>query len=82
MFKDFLWQCRTVTLRRANPQVMFVVRPPELLTLINAKKNLPKKSVLVYPDPPLGTRELDVLDGVGPSVECMSEWMRRDRDEE
>ena len=82
VFKDFLWQCRTVTLRRANPQVMFVVRPPELLTLINAKKNLPKKSVLVYPDPPLGTRELDVLDGVGPSVECMSEWMRRDRDEE
>ena len=57
-------------------------RPPELLTLINAKRNLPEKSVLVYPDPPLGTRELDVLDGVGPSVESMSEWMRRDRDEE
>ena len=75
VFKDFLWQCRTATLRRANPEVMFIARPPELLTLVNAKKNLREKSVLVYPDPPLGARELDVLDGIGPTVESMSEWM-------
>ena len=75
VFKDFLWQCRTAALRHAHPNVMFVARPPELLTLVNVKTNSPGKSVLVYPDPPLGSRELSVLDGIGPPVESLSQWM-------
>jgi hypothetical protein len=75
VFKDFLWQCRTAALRHAHPDVMFVARPPELLTLVNVKTNSPDKSVLVYPDPPLGSRELSVLDGIGPPVESLSQWM-------
>ena len=75
VFKDFLWQCRTATLRRTYPNVMFVARPPELLTLVNVMKNSPNKSVLVYPDPPLGLRELSVLADIGPPVVSLSEWM-------
>ena len=54
---------------------MFVARPPELLTLVNVKTSSPDKCVLVYPDPPLGSRELSVLDGIGPPVESLSQWM-------
>ena len=75
VFKDFLWQCRTFALRQAHPDVVFVARPPELLTLVNAKRNSPEKSMLVYPDPPLGSRELSVLDGIGPPVVSLSQWM-------
>ena len=77
VFKDFLWQCRIATLRRAHSNVIFVARPPELLTLVNVKKNYPDKSILVYPDPPLGLRELSVLTGVGPPVVSLSEWMEK-----
>ena len=75
VFKDFLWQCRTATLRRDHSNVMFIARPPELLTLVNVMKHSPDKSILVYPDPPLGLRELSVLAGVGPPVASLSEWM-------
>ena len=75
VFKDFLWQCRTATLRQANPDVMFVARSPELLTLVNAMKNFPDKSMLVYPDPPLGSQELGLLDHFAPNVQSLSEWM-------
>ena len=75
VFKDFLWQCRTATLRQANPDVMFVARAPELLTLVNATKNFPDKSMLVYPDPPLGSQELGLLDHFVPNVQSLSEWM-------
>ena len=49
------------------------------LTLVNAKTNAPDKSVLVYPDPPLGSRELSVRDGFGPPVDSLSDWMWLDR---
>ena len=75
VFKDFLWQCRTATLRQANPDVMFVAHAPELLTLVNATKNFPDKSMLVYPDPPLGSQELGLLDHFAPNVQSLSEWM-------
>ena len=75
VFKDFLWQCRTAALCYDNPSVLFLPRPPELLTLVNVTKTLPDKTVLVYPDPPLGSLELSLVDGFGPEVLSLSEWL-------
>ena len=78
VFIDFLWKCRVAALRQANPDVMFVARKPELLTLVNSKKELSRMSAIVYPDPPLGSRERSLLDGFGPEIQSLSEWMREE----
>ena len=75
VFKNYLWRCRTASLRQDNPDAMFVTRAPELLTLANITINFPQISVLVYPDPPLGLRELELLDIFRPDVRSFSEWM-------
>ena len=49
LFKDFLWQCRTVgSSSHAHPDVMFVARPPELLTLVNVKMSSPDKCMYSF----------------------------------
>ena len=75
VFKDFLWQCRTANLAVENPTVMFHATAPELLTLVNVMNYHRDKSLVVYPDPPLGLQETGVLDGMKPRVRSMSEWI-------
>ena len=75
IFKFFLWKCRTATLSRANPDVGFVARAPELLTAVNASTLFPNATVVVYPDPPLSLREVNLMDGIGVNFESLSQWM-------
>ena len=75
VFKYFLWKWRTATLSQANPDVGFVARAPELLTAVNARTLFPNATVVVYPDPPLGLRELNLLKGIGFNSESLSQWM-------
>ena len=75
IFKDFLWKCRTATLSQANPHVRFVARAPELLTAVNARRLFPHTSVVVYPDPSLSLRELELMEGFGFNFQSLSQWM-------
>ena len=62
VFKDFLWRCRVERLRQSHPQVMFMARPPEMLSLSSLPHStVEPKRLIVYPDPPLSTEESCLL---------------------
>ncbi|WP_230081049.1 MULTISPECIES: toll/interleukin-1 receptor domain-containing protein [Pseudomonas syringae group] len=80
VLKNFLWRCR-IKLEQAdgipNPDVIFVPRPPELISLAN----LPPESdvpspIIVYPDPPLSSEEERLFAAIAPRVQLRSltEW--------
>lgn len=79
VMKDFLWRCQ-VELKRstADPAVVFLPRPPELISLAN----LPSATgvpgpVIVYPDPPLSAEEECLFADIAPHVRLLSltEWL-------
>ena len=79
-FKDFLWQCRVEALRSDNPETVFLSSAPELFFLAS----LPQVSHgpypdIVYPGPPLGVEELELIANVAPDIRLFSliEWIAR-----
>lgn len=76
IFKDFLWRYRTASFDGDNPRVMFIARAPESLTAVNIKKRYPNTSAVVYPDRPLSTRELELIDDFGFNFLSLSEWIQ------
>ena len=75
IFKYFLWRYRTASFDGADPCVKFVARAPELLTAVNIKKLYPNTSTVVYPDRPLSTRELELIDDFRFKFLSLSEWI-------
>jgi hypothetical protein len=79
VLKDFLWRCRVELVRGvADPSVVFVPRPPELISLAGLPDaaNVPEP-VIVYPDPPLSAEEERLFEEVAPRVQLRSltEWL-------
>jgi hypothetical protein len=77
VLKDFLWRCRVELAKPGvDDDVVFLPRPPELITLVGLAK--PSQDVtLVYPDPPLGAEEQRLFEVVAPNVRLRSltEWL-------
>ncbi|MBB6487933.1 toll/interleukin-1 receptor domain-containing protein [Rhizobium lusitanum] len=80
ILRDFLWQCRVELMRpkKSKLRVTFVPRPPELIslaTLVPDSKG--KKSIVVYPDPPLGREEERLFHAIAPNIQLRSatEWL-------
>ena len=62
VFKDFLWRCRVERLRQSHPQVLFMARPPEMISLSSLPHSTGERErLIVYPDPPLSTEESCLL---------------------
>lgn len=79
VLKDFLWRCRVELMRGiANPAVIFVPRPPELISLASlpTATDIPEP-MIVYPDPPLSAEEERLFEEVAPRVRLrsMTEWL-------
>ena len=79
VLKDFLWRCRVeLTRPAADPAVVFIPRPPELISLVGlpAAAEVPE-TVIVYPDPPLSEEEQLLFGEVAPRVKLwsMTEWL-------
>ena len=79
VLKDFLWRCQ-VELHRvgAAPGVIFLPRPPELISLANLPEQVEGVDpVIVYPDPPLSIEEEGLFTKVAPRVRLRSlmEWV-------
>ncbi|ABE46623.1 toll/interleukin-1 receptor domain-containing protein [Polaromonas sp. JS666] len=79
VLKDFLWHCRIeLTGAAAGPAVIFLPRPPELISLagLPAATAVPEP-VIVYPDPPLSAEEERLFEEVAPHVRLRSltEWL-------
>ena len=62
VFKDFLWQCRVERFRHSHPQITFMTRPPEMISLLALPHNNGERErTIVYPDPPLSVEEARLL---------------------
>lgn len=80
ILKNFLWSCRIALEQSAeglDPTVIFVPRPPELISLASlpSEADLPNP-VIVYPDPPLSAEEERLFAEISPRVQLRSltEW--------
>ncbi|MBW0238368.1 toll/interleukin-1 receptor domain-containing protein [Pseudomonas sp. D1HM] len=80
VLKNFLWRCRiTLELAEGNldPAVIFVPRPPELISLASlpSEADVPNP-MIVYPDPPLSAEEERLFAEISPRVQLRSltEW--------
>ena len=79
VFKDFLWRCRVERLRQSHPQVLFMARPPEMISLASLPRSTGEpKRLIVYPDPPLSTEESCLLSDLVPGLHLYSliQWQR------
>lgn len=80
VLKNFLWRCRIaleLSGEKLNPTVIFVPRPPELISLASlpSEADVPHP-VIVYPDPPLSAEEERLFAEISPRVQLRSltEW--------
>jgi hypothetical protein len=80
VLKNFLWRCRIaleLSGGKLNPTVIFVPRPPELISLASlpSEADVPHP-VIVYPDPPLSAEEERLFAEISPRVQLRSltEW--------
>ena len=78
VLKDFLWSCRVQLTGVVDPAVLFMPRPPELISLtwLPSKADVPEP-MIVYPDPPLSAEEARLFEQVAPQVRLRSitEWI-------
>lgn len=75
LLRHFLWYCRTKEADEENPQSLFLARAPELLTLKNINRKGENVTELIYPDPSLGSSELELLEGNSIRILSFSEWL-------
>lgn len=80
VLKNFLWRCRIaleLSDENLDPAVIFVPRPPELISLASlpSEADIPHP-VIVYPDPPLSAEEERLFAEISPRVQLRSltEW--------
>jgi hypothetical protein len=83
VLKDFLWRCR-VELAKAHhaEEVVFLPRPPELISLAGLEDRADADVALVYPDPPIGSEEQRLFEIIAPKVRLRSltEWLAEAED--
>jgi hypothetical protein len=78
VLKDFLWKCRIKLAADLNTKnVVFLPRPPELISLVSLKADDRETTILVYPDPPIGAEEARLFEIISPSIrlQSMIEWL-------
>ena len=78
VFKDFLWRCRIELTGEASQEVLFMPRPPELISLagLPARTDV-AEPMIVYPDPPLGAEEEQLFEKIAPHVRLrnLTQWL-------
>ena len=78
VFKDFLWRCSVERLRKRYPQILFIARSPELMSLVNLPARADETDrYIVYPDPPLGQAEAQLFADIAHDVHVQSlrQWL-------
>lgn len=78
VLKDFLWHCRVQLAHVTDPAVIFLPRPPELISLatVPVGAEAPEPTI-IYPDPPLSAEEERLFEEIAPQVQLRSftEWL-------
>lgn len=77
VFRDFLWRYGTERFHEQFPQIVFIPKPPELISLVSIPEaESEKEQLIVYPDPPLGEEETEMFSTVGRNLRLrsMKQW--------
>lgn len=74
---DFLWRCRVELLSERRSDIVFMARPPELISLATSGIKEQEHKVVVYPDPPLDQEELRLLRATRSDLRLrtMTQWL-------
>ena len=74
---DFLWRRRVKLLPDRWPDIVFMSRPPELISLATLGTREEERRVVVYPDPPLDQEEQRVLRATRSDLQLrtMTQWL-------
>lgn len=74
---DLLWRWRVELLPERRPGMVFIARPPELISLATSGIKEEKRTVVVYPDPPLDQEELCLLRTIRNDLRLrtMTKWL-------
>lgn len=78
VLKDFLWRCRVeLNAGVVSDDIVFLPRPPELISLAGVRERVKGEATLVYPDPPIGAEEQRLFEAVAPNIRLRSitEWI-------
>ncbi len=81
LFKHLLWRCRVEKFRQLYPKVLFIARPPELMTLATILDNdSGGERSIVYPDPPISLEEAQLFSNVAPNMKLsiLKDWLMED----
>lgn len=80
VLKDFLWRCWVQLIGVVATDVVFLPRPPELISLAGLVDHADSGATLVYPEPPIGAEEQRLFEIVAPKVRLrsMTEWLAGD----
>lgn len=81
VFRTYLWRCRVQGHQMSNPEVLFLSRTPELLSLASLSAALHSESgaEIVYPNAPMSVDEIRLFAEIAPRVLplTLGEWLRR-----
>lgn len=84
VFRTYLWRCRVEQYRASNPEVLFLSRAPELLSLASLGAGLYSESgaEIVYPDLIMGADEARLFAEIAPRVRplMLCNWLEEDHD--
>ena len=74
---DFLWRYRIATLPGRPEDTIYMERPPEPASLSAPVINQEMRGVVVYPDPPLGKEEVQLLHATrgGLQFQTITQWL-------
>lgn len=72
VFKCFLWRCSVAALCKSLTHTTFMTRPPEMLSLVTLPNAGGGAHLVVYPDPPLGNEEMELLSDIDSNLHLLS----------
>lgn len=80
VFRTYLWRCRIREHQLSNPEVLFLSRTPELLSLasLSAAMHSGNDAEIVYPNAPMSVDEARLFAEIAPRVLPLTlrEWLR------
>ena len=78
VFQVYIWRCRVERYSEAHPDVLFIARPPELISLASLPAIQSETgSLIVYPEPLLGADEARLFLEIAPNTRILTltEWL-------
>lgn len=81
MFKSMLWKLHVGNLGDNRPNVTFMPRAPELVSLVTRPElRHSGEWHIVYPEPPLGEQEVQLITNLGQQIRLhsLTQWLSED----